>query len=76
MAMRQRGYVSFGFLAFDRPMSVSVSIQRNAGGMWLGEELSEVVTSFGAIVQLTDQLSVSGYVSKVDSSASFFDDAQ
>lgn len=75
-AMRYRAYAGLGFLAFDRPSSVSVSLQENEGGMWMGRELSETITSLGVRHQISKKLTVSASVSMIDSSDSFFDDTQ
>ena len=39
MVMRERVIVGFGFELFERPSSVSLGLQRNAGGLFLGEDL-------------------------------------
>ena len=76
MVMQERVFVGLGFLAFDRPTSVSLAVQNNRGGQWLGEDLTQTVTSISVSHQFSNKLSVSGFVSRADSSDSFFDDTQ
>lgn len=74
--MRERAFVGLGFLAFDRPSSVSLAVQSNRGGEWLGEELTQTVTSISLSHQFSDRISVSGFASRANSSDEFFDDTQ
>lgn len=74
--MRERAFIGLGFLAFDRPTSTSFAIQSNRGGEWLGEALTQTVTSISLSHQFTDRTSFSGFVSQTRSSDAFFDDTQ
>ncbi len=76
LVMRERVYAGFGFVAMDRPTSVTISMQNNRGGSWLGEARSDLVTSIGVSRQLTDKITVSGSVNSTESSGDFFDGTQ
>ncbi|WP_226562633.1 hypothetical protein [Salipiger thiooxidans] len=76
LVMRERAFVGLGFLTFDQPTSVSLAVQSNRGGEWLGEGLTQTVTSLSLSHQFSDRISVSGFVSQAKSSDEFFDDTQ
>ncbi|MCW3782543.1 hypothetical protein [Defluviimonas salinarum] len=74
MVMREKLNLGLGFLAWERPTSISVSLQNNRGSQFLGEALESRVTTIGASHQFNEKLTVSASVSITDSSAAFFDD--
>ncbi|MBW3243628.1 hypothetical protein KUV57_13220 [Epibacterium sp. DP7N7-1] len=76
LVMRERAMVGLGFMAFDRPTSVSLAVQSNRGGKWLGEDLTQTVTSLSLSHQFSNKITISGFVSQANSSDSFFDDTQ
>lgn len=76
LVMRERAFVGLGFLAFDRPSSITLSAQSNRGGEWLGDDLTQTVGSISVSHQFSDRLSLSGFVSQARSSDSFFDETQ
>lgn len=76
LAMRERVSLGVGFKAFERPTSITLAAQSNRGGMWLGQDLSETVTSISMAHQVSEKITVSGYVAQTNSSDSFFDDTQ
>lgn len=74
MTMRERVSLGLGFMAFERPTSVSLAYQRNRGGRWLGQDLDQEVLTVSLSHQLSDRFSVTGFVSQSRASDSFFDD--
>ena len=76
LVMRERVFAGLGFHMFERPTSISISLQNNRGGKWLGEARSDQVTTVGLSHQVSDRMTLSGTVAFTESSAEFFDETQ
>lgn len=74
--MRNRFFAGVGFELFDRPTSVSVGLQHNEGGMFLGGPVENDITSISVSHQVTKKLTVSVYAAQTDSNVEFYDDNQ
>lgn len=73
LVMRERIEVGIAGLVNGRPASVSLSVQKNRGGMFLGEAREDTVTSIGVNYQVNDKLTLGGLVRRTNSSAEFYD---
>ena len=76
LAMRERAVLGLGFPVFGRQSSVSVAVQSDRGGRWLGEDLTRKVTSFGIGHRVSNKLRISASFAGIDASADFFDDTR
>ena len=73
ISMRERLMVSAAKNVHDRPTWLMAGIQRNRGGMFLGETREEQAVFFGAGRQVGDRISVGGSVTRTDAKHDFFD---
>lgn len=74
LSMREKLSLGASFLVAERPTAVSVSVQNNRGGQFLGDSLSTRATSLSVMHQLSKKLTVGARVTRTTSSASFFED--
>ena len=74
LSMREKLTVGASFKVADRPTSVSVSVQNNRGGQFLGEDLSTRATSLSVNHQLNKNLTLGARVTRTTSSADFLED--
>lgn len=74
--LRHRVFAGVGFELFDRPTSVTVGLQKNDGGIFLGSPVENAIASISISHQVTKKLDVSIHASRTDSNVSFYDDNQ
>lgn len=74
--MRHRVFAGVGFELFDRPSSVTVGLQKNDGGIFLGSPVENEISSISVSHQVTKKVDLSIYASRTDSNVEFYNDNQ
>lgn len=74
IVMRERFSVSAARVMAGRPTSLMIGLQRNRGGLFLGEVRNERVISLGIGRQMNDQFAIGFTASRTEAKHDFFED--
>ena len=74
--LRDRFWVGLGFGVSGRPASITVGLQRNRGGTFLGEAVEKQIRSVNASYRVREDIGLSIYGATTDSNLAFYRDNQ